>query len=314
MKKFILITLIFTFILTACKQNVKETTTDESTALITGVVTIDGSGTVFPVSEAVAEEYLLAQPNVKVTVGTSGTGGGFKKLSSEAIDIAAASRDIKEEELKLCQEKNISFTKLTVALDGIAIVVNKNNTWAQSLTVAELKKIWEPNSSVKKWSDIRKEWPKEDIRLYGPNTSHGTYDFFTEVIMGKSGASRTDFNAVSDYNIIVQGIQSDTFALGFFGLSYYEENKDNLQIVGIDNGAGAIIPSIETVANGQYAPLSRSLFLFVNNKSAQREDVKNFVEFYLENAPILSKEVGYVPMPAAEYEAQKQLFKKISSK
>ncbi len=314
MKKFILTALSLTLFLVACKQSTKETSSQDSTELLTGAITIDGSGTVFPVSEAVAEEYLIAQPNVNVTVGTSGTGGGFKKLGSGTIDIAAASRDIKEAELKLCQENNISFTKLTVALDGIAVVVNKENSWAKLLTVAELKKIWEPNSTVKKWSDVRKDWPKEEIRLYGPNTSHGTYDFFTEVIMGESGASRTDFNAVSDYNIIVQGIQNDKFALGYFGLSYYDENKESLSIVAIDNGAGAVVPSIETIANNQYLPLSRSLFIFVNNTSAQRKEVQNFVEFYLSNAASLAKDVGYVPMPSSSYDEQKAVFAKLISK
>lgn len=310
MKKLILIVFSMMLFLTACKQSTEKQLYQDSKEKVSGSINIDGSGTVFPVSEAVAEEYLLAQPNVKVTVGESGTGGGFKKFGSGTIDIAAASRNIKEEELALCKENNIEFIKLTVALDGIAVVINKENTWAKSLTVDELRKIWEPNSTVKKWSDIRKEWPSEEIRLYGPNTSHGTYDFFTEVIMGKSGSSRTDFNAVSDYNIIVQGIQNDKFSLGYFGLSYYEENKEVLGIVGIDNGNGVILPSIETVANGQYAPLSRSLFIFVNNKSANKPEVKNFVEFYLEMAPELSKEVGYVPLPSKSYEEQKELFKK----
>lgn len=310
MKKLILIVISMTLTLTACKQSTQQTSNQDSKETVSGSIKIDGSGTVFPVSEAVAEEYLLAQPNVKVTVGESGTGGGFKKFATGAIDIAAASRNIKEAESTLCKENNIEFTKLTVALDGIAVVINKENTWAKSLTVDELRKIWEPNSTVKKWSDIRKNWPKEEIRLYGPNTSHGTYDFFTEAIMGESGASRTDFNAVSDYNIIVQGIQNDKFSLGYFGLSYYEENKEGLGIVGIDNGNGVIIPTIETVANGQYAPLSRSLFIFVNNKAAKRPEVKNFVEFYLEMAPELSKEVGYVPLPSKGYDEQRELFKK----
>jgi len=179
------------------------------------------------------------------------------------------------------------------------------------MTTEELKKLWEPNSSVKKWSDIRAEWPNEEIHLYGPNTSHGTYDFFTEVIMGESGASRTDFNAVSDYNVAVQGIEKDVNALGYFGLSYYEENKEKLGVVSIDNGSGAVLPSIETVASNEYAPLSRSLFIFVNKKSAQRPEVQKFINFYLANAPQLSKEVGYVPMPQSGYDEQIAAFSKI---
>lgn len=311
MKKLFLIMLSLGLFLTACKQSQKDESNEKSVNELTGSVTIDGSGTVFPLSEAVAEEYLRVSPNVKVTVGESGTGGGFKKFGSGTIDIAGASRDIKDKEIELCKENNIEYLKLTVALDGIAVVVNKENTWATSLTVAELKKIWEPNSTVKKWSDIRKDFPKEDIRLYGPNTSHGTYDFFTETIMGESGASRTDFNAVSDYNVAVQGIEKDKYALGYFGLSYYEENKNSLGIVGIDNGNGVIIPTLETVASNQYAPLSRSLFIFVNKQAAQRPEVQNFIEFYLDNAPVLSKDVGYVPMPSSDYDTQKAAFKSI---
>ncbi len=278
---------------------------------LTGSISIDGSGTVYPVSEAVAEEFLKIEPKVKVTVGESGTGGGFKKFATGVTDISNASREIKDKEIELCKENGIEYIKLTVALDGITIVVNKENSWATSMTTEELKKLWEPNSTVKKWNDIRAEWPNEEIHLYGPNTSHGTYDFFTEEIMGESGASRTDYNAVSDYNVAVQGIEKDVNALGYFGLSYYEENKDKLSVVGIDNGNGVVIPSIETVANNQYAPLSRSLFIFVNKKSAQRPEVQKFVTFYLENAPQLSKEVGYVPMPQSGYDEQVAAFNKI---
>ncbi len=283
----------------------------EKTAELTGSIAIDGSGTVYPVSEAVAEEFLKTEPNVKVTVGESGTGGGFKKFATGVTDISDASREIKGKEIELCKENAIEYIKLTVALDGITVVINKDNTWAKSMTTEELKKLWEPSSTIKKWNEIRAEWPNEEIHLYGPNTSHGTYDFFTEVIMGESGASRTDYNAVSDYNVAVQGIEKDVNALGYFGLSYYEENKDKLGVVGIDNGSGVVLPSIETVANNQYAPLSRSLFIFVNKKSAQRPEVEKFVKFYLENAPQLSKEVGYVPMPQSGYDEQKAAFEAI---
>ena len=283
----------------------------EKTAELTGSIAIDGSGTVFPVSEAVAEEFLKVEPKVRVTVGESGTGGGFKKFGTGVIDICDASREIKEKEIALCQENNIEYIQLTVALDGITVVVNKDNSWAKTMTTEELKKLWEPNSTVKKWNDIRAEWPNEEIHLYGPNTSHGTYDFFTEVIMGESGASRTDYNAVSDYNVAVQGIEKDVNALGYFGLSYYEENKDKLGVVGIDSGSGAVLPSIETVASNEYAPLSRSLFIFLNKKSAQRPEVQKFIAFYLDNAPQLSKEVGYVPMPQNGYDEQKAAFNKV---
>ena len=299
------IVLIISLVIVAISCGEKKTDKSE----LTGSIAIDGSGTVYPVSEAVAEEFLKIEPKVKVTVGESGTGGGFKKFATGVTDISAASREIKGKEIELCNENGIEYIKLTVALDGITVVVNKDNTWAKSMTTEELKKLWEPNSTIKKWNEIRADWPNEEIHLYGPNTSHGTYDFFTEVIMGESGASRTDYNAVSDYNVAVQGIEKDVNALGYFGLSYYEENKDKLGVVGIDNGSGVVLPSIETVANNTYAPLSRSLFIFVSKKSAQRPEVKKFVEFYLDNAPVLCKEVGYVPMPASGYDAQKEIFK-----
>ena len=305
MKKLVFIMSI-ALVIGACGEKKSDKATE-----LTGLISIDGSGTVYPVSEAVAEEFLKIEPKVKVTVGESGTGGGFKKFATGVTDISAASREIKGKEIELCNENGIEYIKLTVALDGITVVVNKDNTWAKSMTTEELKKLWEPNSTIKKWNEIRAEWPNEEIHLYGPNTSHGTYDFFTEVIMGESGASRTDYNAVSDYNVAVQGIEKDVNALGYFGLSYYEENKDKLGVVGIDNGSGVVIPSIETVANNQYAPLSRSLFIFVNKKSAQRPEVEKFIAFYLDNAPQLSKEVGYVPMPQSGYHEQMAAFEKI---
>ena len=311
MKKSILI-IALAFLSVAC-GNKKSNDSGNQSIELTGSVAIDGSGTVFPVSEAVAEEFLRVEPQVKVTVGESGTGGGFKKFGAGVIDISDASREIKGKEIELCKENGIEYVQLTVALDGITVVVNKDNTWATTMTTEELKKLWEPNSKITKWNQIRNEWPNEEIHLYGPNTSHGTYDFFTEIIMGESGASRTDYNAVSDYNVAVQGIEKDKNALGYFGLSYYEENKDKLGVVGIDNGTGAVLPSIETVANNTYAPLSRSLFIFVSKKSAQRAEVKKFVEFYLDNAPELCTEVGYVPMPKSGYDMQKEKFQKAVS-
>jgi len=308
MKK-LTILIMLAIVATACGNNKTKNETSNNETIISGTIKIDGSGTVFPVSEAVAEEFLKVHPKVKVTVGESGTGGGFKKFAVGTTDISDASRDIKNSEKELCKQNNIDYVRLTVALDGITVVVNKNNTWAKDITTTELKKLWEPNSKIKKWNEIRANWPNEEIHLYGPNTSHGTYDFFTEEIMGKSGASRSDYNAVSDYNVAVQGIEKDKNALGYFGLSYYEENKDKLNALSIDNGNGLVAPSLETVANNSYAPLSRSLYIFVSKKSAQRIEIQKFVEFYLKNAPSLSKEVGYVPMPASGYETQKKAFK-----
>lgn len=269
---------------------------------LSGSISIDGSSTVFPLSEAVAEEFRNEQPKIKVTIGSSGSGAGFKKFSRGEIDIADASRAIKDEEKKACADNKIEYLEFRVGLDGIAIVVNKDNTWLKSITTADLKRLWEPNSSIKKWSDLNEEWPDAEIHLYGPNTAHGTYDFFTEEINGESGASRSDYNAVSDYNVAVQGISSDKNALGYFGLAYYTENKDKLQLVGVDNGNGAVLPSLETVGDGSYAPLARPLFIYVNKKATEKEEVVEFLKFYLNNAAELAKEVGYIPLPASEYE------------
>lgn len=281
---------------------------------ISGTVEIDGSSTVYPVSEAVAEEFRNVQPNVRVTVGSSGTGAGFKKFARGETDISDASRSIKDSEKQNLQENNIEYKELTVALDGISVVVNPENDWINSITVDQLKQIWKPDSKVKKWSDINPDWPDEDIHLYGPNTAHGTYDFFTEEIMGESGASRGDFNAVSDYNVAVQGISTDKYALGYFGLAYYEENQSKLKLLPVDDGDGnPVAPSLETVKNGTYKPLSRPLFIYVRKSSAAEPQVQAFVDFYLKNAGKLSKEIGYIPLPESEYTDQLKEFKEFYS-
>lgn len=287
---------------------------DSETAELSGDIKIDGSSTVFPLSEAVAEEFLYEQPRVKVTVGSSGSGAGFTKFSRGETDISDASRAIKESETAACEEGGVSYYEITVALDGIAVVVNPDNTWATDITVAELQMVWNPESTVMLWSDIRADWPAEEVHLFGPNTAHGTYDFFTEEIMGESGASRSDYNAVSDYNVAVQGIASDKNALGYFGLAYYQENSDKLKLVPVDNGNGAVSPSLETVKDGSYAPLSRPLFIYVSGTAAARAEVQEFVGFYIENAGELAKEVGYIPLPDAEYEAALTGFNEFAGK
>jgi phosphate transport system substrate-binding protein len=272
---------------------------------LAGHVKIDGSSTVYPITEAIAEEYLKEAPKVKVTVGVSGTGGGFKKFGRGELDINDASRPIKEKEAVACKESNIDYIELTIAFDGMAIVVNKENDWLTSITTAELKKLWEPQAEgvVMKWSDIRPEWPAEKINLYGADAASGTYDYFTEYIVGETGKSRGDYTNSSDDNVLVQGISTDKYALGYFGMAYYEENMDKLKILGVDNGsgAGAITPSFETVSNGTYKPLSRPIFIYVTKTAAARPEVKSFVEFYLNNAAAVSKDVGYVALPAEKY-------------
>jgi phosphate transport system substrate-binding protein len=300
-------------ILSACGS--KEGSTDKSAADSTSsdaasTITIDGSSTVFPITEAIAEEFRATNNSVRVTVGVSGTGGGFKKFSRGETDINDASRPIKETEAATCKENNISYVELTIAFDGLAVLVNKENTWVKSLTVEELKRIWEPaaQGKITKWNQIRKEWPDQEFHLYGPGVASGTYDYFTEVIVGKSGESRGDFTASEDDNVLVQGIEGDKNSLGFFGLAYYEENKDRLQLVGVDAGKGVVQPSSQTVKDGTYAPLSRPIFIYVSKKSAARPEVKQFVEFYMQNAAELVEDVGYIPLPADQYKKEETEF------
>lgn len=262
-------------------------------------IKIDGSSTVFPISEAVAEEFQKNQPKVRVTVGLSGTGGGFKKFVVGETDISDASRPIKTEELELAKKNGIDFIELPVAYDGIAVMVNPKNDFVTSLTVAELKKLWEPQSTVKLWSDLRPNWPKRPVKLYGPGTDSGTFDYFTHAINGKEKSSRADFTASEDDNTLVQGIAGDVDGLGYFGYAYYVSNKERLKLVGVDNGKGVVYPSDTTIHDGSYAPLSRPIFIYVSKKSLARPAVADFTKFYLEQAATLSKQVGYVPLPTS---------------
>lgn len=271
-----------------------------------GEIKIDGSSTVYPITEAVAEEFRAEQPDIKVTVGVSGTGGGFKKFSRGETDLNDASRPIKEQEASACKENNINYVELKVAYDGLVIVVNKENTWVDHFTVEELKKIWEPEAQEKitMWNQIRPTWPKEKFSLYGPGVASGTYDYFTEAIVGKSGSSRGDYTASEDDNVLVQGTSGDKNGLAFFGLAYYEENKDKLKLVGVDNGKGVVMPSVQTVKDGTYSPLSRPVFVYVTDAAAKRPEVSSFVNFYLNNAPTLVPDVGYIPLNDEEYTAE----------
>lgn len=304
--KLLILALVAVF-LTSCGS--KENSAEQSDKL-TGSISIDGSSTVYPITEAVAEEFQLEQPEIKVTVGVSGTGGGFKKFSKGETDINDASRLIKDQEIETCNENNIKYLGLKVAFDGLAVVVNKENTWLNDITVEELKKIWEPDAQGKitKWNQIRADWPAEEFHLYGPGVASGTYDYFTEAIVGKSGSSRGDFTASEDDNVLVQGIAGDKNALGFFGLAYYEENKEMLKLVGVNNGGGVVLPSSETVKNGTYAPLSRPVFIYVSDRAGKKPEVVSFVEFYLKNAATLVADVGYISLPAEEYLKESEKF------
>lgn len=276
-----------------------------------GAIRADGSSTVYPITEAVAEEFRIEQPDVKVTVGVSGTGGGFNKFSRGEIDINNASRPIKEQEAADCKANNIGFVELKVAFDGLVVVVNQENTWIKELSVEDLKKIWEPaaQDKITRWNQINPAWPDEEFHLFGPGVASGTYDYFTEAVVGKSGASRGDYTASEDDNVLVQGIAGDKHSLGFFGLAYYEENKDKLKLVGVRNDQGVVMPSAATVKDGTYAPLSRPVFVYVSDVAAERPEVKAFVEFYIENASALVPDVGYIPLTDEEYQEQAEKFK-----
>jgi phosphate transport system substrate-binding protein len=276
-----------------------------SAAAKDGTIAVDGSSTVYPITEAVAEEFQKAKPGSKVTVGISGTGGGFKKFCAGETDISDASRPIKPTEVEACEKGNIRYIELPIAYDGLAVMVNPKNDWATCMTVPELKKLWEPEAQgkVTRWSQVRDGWPDKEVHLLGPGVDSGTYDYFTEAIVGKEHASRGDFQSSEDDNTLVQGIASDPLALGFFGVAYYHENKDRLKLVGLDdgkdeNGNGCVLPSKETVETGKYQPLSRPLFIYVSEAAAKRPEVDAFVRYYLANVGKLASEVGYIALPA----------------
>jgi phosphate transport system substrate-binding protein len=268
---------------------------------ITGTIEIDGSSTVYPITQAVAEEFQNENPSVRINVGVSGTGGGMKRFTVGETDISDASRPIKDTEAEKAEQNGIEYYELKVAIDGIAVIINPENDFVDYLTVEELKMIWEPESTVDSWSDVRPEWPDQPIRLYGPGTDSGTFDYFTDVIVGEEGASRPDFTASEDDNVLVQGVAGDEYALGYFGFAYYIENTDKLKIVPVDSGNGPITPSEDTINAGEYTPLSRPIFIYVNKDALNRAEVRQFIEYYMEHAVELVSEVGYVPYPESVY-------------
>ena len=280
------------------------TLSSEELMSMSGTIEIDGSSTVAPISEAVAEEFLSDYPNIRVNVGISGTGGGFKRFTVGETEISDASRPIKDSEAEIAAENGIEYFELTVALDGLAVMVSTQNDFVDCLTVAELHEIWKPDSTVESWSDVRSGFPDQPISLYGPDTESGTFDYFTDVVNGDEGVSRSNYVASSDDNVLVRGISGDRNSLGYFGYAYYAENASQLKLVSVDGGDGCVAPSDETVADGSYAPLARPIFIYVDaNKLRERPELKVFTEYYLDNLPLLVPEVGYTALPS--YDEQK---------
>ncbi|MEC9321141.1 MAG: PstS family phosphate ABC transporter substrate-binding protein [Chloroflexota bacterium] len=304
------------FVLAACGAGNPDSETSEYVSSrndsgMTGTVEIDGSSTVYPISEAVAEEFNKLYPNVRVNVGVSGTGGGFKRFTVGETDISDASRPMKNPgETSKADENGIKYAELRLGTDGISIMVNLKNTFLDCLTTKELKKIWEPGSTIDNWSQVRAGFPDQKMRLYGPDTDSGTFDYFTEEIMGEIQLSRPDYTASADDNVLIQGIGGDKGSLGYFGYAYYRESKDKLKLVAVDNGSGCVFPSLTTISSGEYNPLSRPLFIYVNLDSLDRPEVKALVDFYMEEGAELTDEVGYVAAGSEVYQSNMDMLNK----
>jgi phosphate transport system substrate-binding protein len=291
---------LLVLMLSSCSDS--EDAFDPNSPRLTGTIEIDGSSSVFPITEAVAEDFHKVNSDVQVNVGVSGTGGGFKRFVAGETDISDASRPIKDEEAATAAENGIEYIEIEIALDGISVVVNPNNKFISCLTVTQLKDIWEPDSKIEKWSDLNPDWDDKKIRLYGPGTDSGTFDYFTEEIVGETQRSRADYTASEDDNVLVQGIAGDRNSLGYFGYAYYAANSRSVKLVDIDAGDGCVTPTETTIQDGTFKPLSRPLFIYVNTRSLQRPAVMAFLEYYLEHGAELSTEVGYISLPSAVYD------------
>ncbi|WP_373229497.1 PstS family phosphate ABC transporter substrate-binding protein [Cohnella sp.] len=303
----ILVVLLVAF-MTACGNNgnnAAETPNDnaspaETAVQLSGNIEIDGSSTVFPITEAVAEEYKAVQPDVKPTVGVSGTGGGFKRFCAGETAMSNASRPIKDSEAELCKEAGVEYTELKVAFDGLSVITSKDNDFIDHLTVEELTKIFSAESTAKTWKEVRDTFPAEPIIIFSPGADSGTFDYFNEEILDKKGV-RKDATFSEDDNTLVTGVAGSKTAIAFFGFAYYEENQDKLKVIPIDGGKGAITPTFDTIKDGSYAPLSRPLYVYVSKKEYERAEVKDFVKFYMDQAKALVGEVGYIPLPDDAY-------------
>lgn len=263
---------------------------------LSGTIRVDGSSTVAPLSTAAAQLFQTENPGVRVTVGTSGTGGGFEKFCAGETDISDASRPIEDDEKAACQRNGVAYEELQVANDGLSVVVNKDNDFAECLTVEQLRRIWEPGSKVNNWNQVDPRFPDEEMELFGPGTDSGTFDYFTGAVNGEEGASRTDYSPSEDDNVTVQGVSGSDGGLGYFGLSYYEENKDELKVLKIDDGDGCVEPTARTVQDGTYKPLSRPLLIYPKASSLDKPEVDAFVEFYVENSAEIAEKALFVPL------------------
>jgi phosphate transport system substrate-binding protein len=270
------------------------------TAKLKGTITSDGSSTVGPWTTAAAEMYRKVQPNVRITVGISGTGGGFERFCRGEIDLSNASRPIKSSEYATCRQNGVKWVAFTVANDGISLVTSRDSTWVDCLTTAELKRIWNTGSKVDNWRDVRASFPDVPLKLFGAGTDSGTFDFFTEAINGKARASRSDYTASEDDNILVSGVSGTRGSLGYFGLSYYEENRSRLKLIKVDGGGGCVAPSIRTVQSKQYKPLSRGLYIYAKRDSFRRAEVRSFIGFAMNNQAKVAKSADFVPLTRAQ--------------
>jgi phosphate transport system substrate-binding protein len=284
-----------------------ETTSAAGGEDLSGSISIDGSSTVGPLVTAAAEQFQEANSGVNVTVGVSGTGGGFERFCAGETDLSNASRPIEDDEIALCKDGGVEYTEFQVANDGLAVVVNPENDWAECLTVEQLKTIWSPDTAAKSWKDVDPSFPDEQIKLYGPGTDSGTFDYFTDVINGEEGSSRTDYQATEDDNVIVQGVGAEKGGLGYFGLSYAEQNSDEVKLVPIDSGGGCITPSVETVQDETYKPLGRPLYVYAKKAALARPEVTAFMQFMIDNAVSIAEESLFVPMTEAQVTEAKSL-------
>jgi phosphate transport system substrate-binding protein len=317
MRAFALISLLFALVLAGCgseREGAEDDNGDTAAASdLSGRIQADGSSTVGPYTTAAAERFQRENPDVQVTVGVSGTGGGFERFCAGETDLSNASRAIKDEEIELCEQKGVEYIEFHIANDALTVVVNPENDWATCLTVAELKKIWEPGSKVKNWSQIRSGFPNERLRLFGAGTDSGTFDYFTDAIVGEEGASRSDYSATEDDNVTVEGVGGNKGGLGYFGLSYFEQNRNRLKALEIDGGDGCIVPSVETAQSGDYKPLARPLFIYAKREAFSRPEVEAFVGFILDNEAEIAEAAQFVPLTDEQLEKAKSDFEAVSA-